>query len=333
MPKLISHPSGDNLEVPLLGFGSAEGSPEGRLMRLDLVDLRLFICVVEAASITHGAAKANMALASASERIRGMEAEVGAALLERGRRGVTLTPAGRTLARHAQIVLQQMEHMRGALAQYAAGLKGYVRLVANASAVSEFLPEALRTFLSRNTAIDIDVEEKPSYDIVRLVAEGFADVGIMADIVDCGGLEVFPFAVDQLVLVTPRRHPLAAQPRPRFRDLLEYDFVGMPATNALQLHLAQHAAQAGRPLKLRVRLGSFDAVCRMVENGVGLAIIPDTAARRCRETMAIRTIRLADPWSLRHLSICVRRLDDLPEYGQRLVRHLQRHNQQERRPL
>jgi DNA-binding transcriptional LysR family regulator len=300
-------------------------------MRLDLVDLRLFIRVVEAASITHGAAKANMALASASERIRGMEVEVGTALLERGRRGVTLTPAGRTLACHAQVVLQQMEHMRGELSKYTVGLKGYVRLVANGSALSEFLPEALNSFLADNSGIDVDIEEKPSYDIVRSVAEGFADLGVVADIADFGDLEVFPFAVDRLVLVVPRGHPLAAQPRPRFRDLLEHDFVGLGATNALQQHLAEHAAQAGRSLKLRVRLGSFDAVCRMVENGIGLAIVPETAARRCRTTMAIRTVRLIDPWSLRHLSVCVRRLDDLPEYGQRLVHHLRRQKQQVRR--
>ena len=291
-------------------------------MRFDLVDLRLFLRVAETSSITHGAAKANMSLPAASERLRGMEQELGAALLERGRRGVKVTAAGRTLVHHAQLVLQQIEHMRSELSEYAGGTKGHIRLVANTSALSEFLPEALKAFLANNPGIDIDIEEQPSYDIIRLVAEGFADIGIVADIVDFGGLETFPFAIDRLVVVMPRKHVLAGARRLSFRDLLDHEFVGLAATNALQQHLGQHAVQAGRPLKLRVRLGGFDAVCRMVENGVGLAVIPETAARRCQQIMAIRIARLSDPWSLRHLNVCVRRLSELPDFAQRLVRHL-----------
>ena len=293
-------------------------------MRFDLVDLRLFLRVAETSSITHGAAKANMSLPAASERLRGMEQELGAALLERGRRGVKVTAAGRTLVHHAQLVLQQIEHMRSELSEYAGGTKGHIRLVANTSALSEFLPEALKAFLANNPGIDIDIEEQPSYDIIRLVAEGFADIGIVADIVDFGGLETFPFAIDRLVVVMPRKHVLAGARRLSFRDLLDHEFVGLAATNALQQHLGQHAVQAGRPLKLRVRLGGFDAVCRMVENGVGLAVIPETAARRCQQIMAIRIARLSDPWSLRHLNVCVRRLSELPDFAQRLVRHLAR---------
>jgi DNA-binding transcriptional LysR family regulator len=291
-------------------------------MRFDLVDLRLFLQVAETSSITHGAGKANMALASASERIRGMEDLLGVALLERGRRGVRPTPAGRALLHHARIVTQQIERMRGELAEHARGLKGHVRLLSNTSALSEFLPEVLNGFLAAYPNIDIDLEESQSYDIVRSVAEGLADVGIVADFVDFAGLETFPFATDRLVLITPRGHPVAGRRNLAFRDLLEHDFVGLGATSALQQHLGQHALQAGRSLKLRVRLNSFDAVCRMVENGVGIAVIPETAARRCRQSMAIRIARLIDPWSLRRLTVCVRSLDALSVHAQRLVEHL-----------
>ena len=291
-------------------------------MRFDLTDLRLFLHVAEAGNITLGAEKANMALASASERIRGMEEILGVALLDRERRGVRLTPAGRALGHHAQIVLQQIARMQGELAEYAAGLKGHVRLSSNTSALTEFLPEALNAFLAVNPQIDIDLEERPSFDIIRAVAEGFSDIGIVADIVAFGALETFPFATDRLVAIVPRRHALAARRSILFRDLLGYEFVGLGATSALQQHLGEHAIQAGQPLKLRVRLNSFDAACRMVENGIGLAVIPATAAIRCRRTMAIRIVRLTDPWALRHLTICVRRLDELPAYAQQLVHHL-----------
>src|ERR1700739_2918884 len=112
-------------------------------MRFDLVDLRLFLLVVEATSITHGAVRAGMALASASERIRLMEESLGAPLLERHRRRVRATAAGAALVHHAQLVIQQLERMREELSEYADGFRGRVRLLANTTAVAEFLPATL----------------------------------------------------------------------------------------------------------------------------------------------------------------------------------------------
>jgi DNA-binding transcriptional LysR family regulator len=291
-------------------------------MRLDLTDLRLFLCIAETASITHGAARANMALASASERIRGMEAALGVALLTRKRRGVELTPAGQALAHHARLVRQQVEHMRSDLSKYAKGLRGHIRLLANASAISELLPERLNRFLAEHSGIDIDIEEKPSYQIVRSVAEGLADIGVVADIVDFGGLEATPFASDRLVLIAPRGHALARGRSWFFHDVLDYEFVGMVTTNALQQYLSEQALQSGKLLTLRVRLNSFDAIGRMVESGIGIAIIPETAADRCRRTMALRVMRLRDAWSLRHLHLCVRKEAELPSHARKLLHFL-----------
>lgn len=313
--------AGDNVAFPQPAFGPLEGKEMPR-MRFDFVDLQLFLHVAEATSITRGAEMSNMALASASERIGKMEELAGVALLERGRRGVILTPAGRAFVHHARLVLQQIEHMKGELSEYAGGQKGRVRMQANASALSEFLPEALKAFLATHPGIDVDLEENSSYGIVRSVAEGFVEIGIVADIVDFGDLEAHAFATDRLVLVTPRDHPVADQHLPSFRSLLDYEFVGLAATNALQQHLGQRAIQAGKPLKLRVRLGSFDAACRMVGNGIGLAIIPETAARRCKRSAAIRISRLADQWALRQLHVCVRRSSDLPPPAHLLLEHL-----------
>lgn len=291
-------------------------------MRFDLTDLRLFLHVAEAASITHGAARANLALASASARIRGMEQALGIALLERGRRGVRLTPAGRALLHHARLVLQQLEHMRGELGDYAQGLKGHVRLLSNTAASTEFLPETLASFLAAHPNIDIDLEERPSHEIVPAVAQGLADLGIVSDAVDLGELETFPFRVDRLVLVVPRGHALARRRRLGFREVLDEDFIGLSAGSALQDYLGQHAAQAGRRLRLRVRLRGFDAICRMVEHGAGLAVVPATAARRCRRSMAVETVGLTDAWALRQLTICVRQLDGLPVHVRRLIAQL-----------
>ena len=291
-------------------------------MRFDVTDLRLFLHVAEAASITHGAARANLALASASARIRGMEEALGIALLERGRRGVRPTPAGLALLHHARLVLQQLEHLRGELGDYAKGVKGHVRLLSNTAALTEFLPELLAAFLAAHPNIDIDLEERPSHEIVPAVAQGLADLGIVSDAVDLAQLETFPFRADRLMLIVPRGHALARRRQIAFREVLDQDFIGLSAGSALQEYLGQRAAQAGRRLRLRVRLRTFDAICRMVEHGAGLAVIPATAAQRCGASMAIATVGLTDAWALRQLTICVRRLEALPVHVWRLVAQL-----------
>ena len=298
----------------------------GDELRFDLTDMQLFLHVVEAGSITAGAERAHIALASASARVRGMEEMLGMPLLLRGRRGVHPTPVGQSLMHHARLVLQQMERMRGELAEYTQGMKGHVRLLCNTAAISEFLPEALATFMVQHPNVDIDLEERLSYDIVRAVGEGLADVGIVADSVDLSGLETYAFRVDRLVAVVPTHGEkmIGAESNQgvAFSKLLDLDFIGLAGDSALQRYLALHAARAGTPLKVRVRLRSFDAICRMVENGVGISVIPETAARRCQQTMAIRCIALSDPWALRNLTICVRRFAELPSYTRKLIEEI-----------
>ncbi len=291
-------------------------------MRFDLTDLRLFVEVADSASITHGASRANMALASASARIRGMEETLGIALLERGRRGVRLTPAGRALLHHARVILQQAERMRGELGDYAQGLKGHVRLLANTSALSEFLPETLAAFLTAYPNIDVDIEERPSYEMVEAISQGLADAGILSDAVDLGDLEIFPFGHDQLVVIVPHGHRFTERRTIAFHEVLDEELVGMSYSSALQQYLGHQAAPLGRQPRLRVRVNSFEAVGRMVEQGVGLAILPDSAALRCRKSMDIASIPLAEAWALRRLIICCRRFAALPVHAQRLIEHL-----------
>ena len=292
------------------------------IVRFDLTDLRLFLHTAEAGSITAGAERAHLTLASASARIRGMEDTLGVPLLTRNRRGVETTAAGRTLVHHARVVLQQMDRMRGELSEYARGLKGYVRLLSNTAAMTEFLPETLSAFLAAHPEVDIDLEELVSHEIVEAIAQGRADIGIVNDAVDLSGLETFPFRHDRLVLVTARDHPLAERRELAFVETLQEDFVGLTGDNALQAYLAGHAARAGHRLKYRVRLRSFDAVCRMVERNVGVGVIPEHAAIRLQRSMGIRRVRLTDAWATRLLRICVRHFDDLPVFARQLIEHL-----------
>ena len=291
-------------------------------MHFDLVDLNLFRHIVEAGSITHGAERAHLALAAASTRIRNMEQALGAALLLRGRQGVTPTQAGRTLLQHARAILRQAESLREDLGAYGGGAAGQVRLLANTNALTEFLPEALSSFLAAHPHVSVDLQERLSDEIVGLIAEGMADIGIVAGTVDVSALETYPFRKDRFVLVVARDHPLAKRAKISFAQVLDHDFVGLDRSSALQRFLAEKAAPIGRPLRLRVQLRSFDAVCRLVECKVGIGIVPETTARRVARTMAIAIVPLTDPWAVRELTICIRRVRDLPPYARQLVEHL-----------
>jgi DNA-binding transcriptional LysR family regulator len=291
-------------------------------MRFDLVDLRLFVTVVEAGSITRGAERLHLAIAAASTRIRNMEAALGIPLLHRERQGVKPTEAGRTLVQHARLLLQQAERMHGDLDQYAEGIRGQVRLLSNTNALTEFLPEPLSAFLAAHPHVNIDLEERLSNEIVRAVAEATADIGIVAGTVEMAGLETLAFRTDRFVLVVGAANELASRERVAFAETLDCDFVGLDRTSALQRFLSEKADGLGRRLKLRVQLRGFDAVCRLVECDVGIGVVPATTAERHAKTMAIRPIELTDAWALRKLTICVRRLSDLPVYARQLVQHL-----------
>jgi len=290
-------------------------------MRFDLVDLALFRHVVEAGSITHGAERAHLALAAASTRIRNMEEALGAALLVRTRQGVTPTQAGRTLLQHARSILRQSERLREDLGAYAGGLAGQIRVLSNTNA-QEFLPEALSSFLAAHPHVSVDLEERLSDEVVGLIAEGVGDLGIVAATVDVSTLETYPFRKDRFVLVVARDHKLGKRTKVPFAQVLDHEFVGLDRASALQRFLADKAARIGQPLRLRVQLRSFDAVCRLVECNVGIGIVPETTARRVGSTMAITAVALSDAWAERDLTICVRDFSELPPYARQLIEHL-----------
>jgi DNA-binding transcriptional LysR family regulator len=291
-------------------------------LRFDLVDLRLFLHVAEARSITHGAERSNLALASASARIRGMETTLGVPLLARDRRGVSMTAAGQCLLEHARLVVQQVERMRGELGSFARGLSGSVRLLSNTAALSEHLPRVLAAFLTANPTISLDIEERESADIASALAAGMADVGIASVAALPDNIEQFPFRDDVLVLIVPQQDAIARKRVLALVDVVDRAFIGLPRESALQRHVVGHATRLGAALNIRARVTSFDAVCRMVETGAGIGIVPEVTARRCRRSMKINAVRLSDQWAKRRLAICVRRLSSLPTGAQRLIEHL-----------
>lgn len=291
-------------------------------MRFDLVDLQLFIAVADARSITGGANRAHLALASASERIKGLEAALGVALFKRGRRGVELTAAGESLLDHARLVLHNVEAMRGDLARFASGVRASVHLLANTSGLSEHLPRALASFLRQHPDINVDVEERESTDIAAAIVNGAADLGFAAEHALPETIERFLFSEDRLMLVVSRRSALAGRRQIDFKDTAGHAFVGLTGATALQVHIGRHAARLGVRLHFRARLRDFDAICQMVAADVGIAVVPKAAARRCARSMGIAMLRIRDAWANRRLVICARSFKGLPHPAKQLIDHL-----------
>jgi DNA-binding transcriptional LysR family regulator len=153
---------------------------------------------------------------------------------------------------------------------------------------------------------------------------GAADIGFAAEHALPEHVERFLFSEDRLTLVAARRSAFAGRRQIDFSDVTACDFVGLTSSTALQSHIAKHAASLGARLRFRARLRDFDAICQMVAAGVGIAVVPEAAAKRCARSMPIMTIRIRDPWANRRLAICARSFKTLPRPAKQLVEFLRK---------
>ncbi len=291
----------------------------------DLTDLRLFLLVVEAGSITAGARAAHLSLAASSARVSAMEQSLATPLLVRGRRGVLPTAAGRALVQHARTVLQQAELLRRDLEEHARSRKHHIGLIGTSAAIREYLPDALGDFLARNPRVNVSVAEAASEASMLAVLAGSADIAFVTERQAIEGLEFFTFVTNRFALVVPRGHRLVQEAGAGvISEALAdgCDVVGLPEGSALQDTWDQRVAGRGAGLNYRVRVPSFDAQLRLIEGGVGVALLPEATARRGARTMAIEVLPLSDPYLVRRLLICVQRFSTLPPETQSLVEHL-----------
>ncbi|WP_284336156.1 LysR substrate-binding domain-containing protein [Comamonas sp. NoAH] len=296
-------------------------------MKLELKDFLLFVQVEKSGSLTKAAEQCFLSLAATSARIKAMEEEAGMPLLIREARGVRLTPPGEAFLFHARAMLQQAQQLEADLQEYGAGLRGHVRVFANTTAVTDFLPDILAAYLMGHPHINVDLQERPNAEIAADIREGRADLGIIAGEVDTHGLTSVHFSTDRLVLVTPdlpRWHGVRSL---GFADVLHEHFVGMHRSSTLQTFLGNISQQLGHKLKLRIQLASFEAMCRMVAAGVGVAVVPESAARRSSTQGQLRQIMLADSWAIRPRYMLVREGSNVASHVQELMQSVMRYHQ------
>jgi DNA-binding transcriptional LysR family regulator len=292
------------------------------LHRLDLVSLSLFAMVARTGSISEGAKLVHLAVGAASKRMTELEAGLGVTLMDRHSRGVRLTPAGRALLEHTRRILGDVDSLAADLSDYASGVTGRVQLWANTSAVTQFLPQEIVSFMAANEGIRIELEEANSSDVVSAVLDGRAELGILADRTPSAGLQLLPYREDRLVLVVPQGHVLAKRQRIFFAEAAEFDFVSLARGTSLAQRLDSETESLGKRLRLRIQVRSFDAMCMMVAAGLGVAVLPHDAVLPHLKSMKLRKIDLQDDWVHRKLLIGVRDLQTLALPARRFIDHL-----------
>ena len=291
-------------------------------MRFDFRDLEQFIAVAETGSIARAAERCHTVASAVSKRLSDLEDSFGTPLLVRGPKGIELTSAGHTFLARARGILHQAEQIDAELRRHASGARGHVRVFANISAIVEFLPAALASFLAKYPDVHIHLEEHVSAAIAAGVADNLADFGILSEVTAVDGLTMTPFRTDELVVVLKPDHALAGEPSLSFGEIVQLPLVGLHANSSLHHLLARAAADAGRPLNFRIRVTSFDAVCAMVAAGLGISVIPKAAATAYAVQLRLNTIPLTEPWARRQLLICTRNDAALPGAARQLLDHL-----------
>ncbi|WP_248795516.1 LysR family transcriptional regulator [Pseudomonas sp. MWU13-2105] len=291
-------------------------------LHFDLLSLRLLIFAAETGNLTRAADKANMTVSAASKRLAELERTTQCPLFVRLPRGLELTAAGQGIAEHARTILEGVNRMASDASDYAVGVRGHVRLCANTSAVVQFLPDDLAPFLRDNPHVRIGLEEALSDPIIQAVESGRADIGIFADNVPAEGLYTLPYRDDRLVLLVPVGHELADERCVSFSDTLGYDYVALNQGSSLLRRITDAAVSAGKVLRVRIQVSSFDGICRMIEAGLGIGILPVQAVRSELLGPRLIAVDLRDDWAQRTLFVGVRDPAQLAPEAARLFEYL-----------
>ncbi len=289
--------------------------------RLDPASLQFFVGVIEEGTIAAIAERHHIAASAVSKRLSDLELELGTPLVNRTNRGIEPTAAGTVLLNLARSVLHSLDEIYFQMREYSAGIRGHVRLLANISALTEFLPGELRAFLAQHPGVHIHLEERISPVVARSITENEGDIGLFV----LGDhpppdLETLPYHVDELVVITPKGHPLDGALEVSFTDTLEYDYIGLHEEAVSQLLKA--AGEANKPLRLRMQISSLDGVCAMVGAGLGIGVLPRNSVRPYVMAQMINVLSLREPWAQRELRLCVRSYESLTAAARLLVDHL-----------
>jgi DNA-binding transcriptional LysR family regulator len=291
-------------------------------MKLDPVSLRLFVAVMEEGTIAEAAVREHIAASAVSKRLSELEQTLATELFIRSNKGTEPTAAAFTLLNLARGVLNDLDGIYAQMREYASGVRGHVRVYANISAITQFLPAELKSFMAQYPQVQVHLQERISSVIAKAVADNAADLGILNDGNYGEALTLLPYHDDELVVVAPQGHPLARRKSVRMAQLLDCDVVGAHPGSVMNHLLTRAAAELGRPLRLRIQVSSYDALCLMVSAGLGVGVMPRQSAQLFVPALPIQCLPLAEPWAQRKLVVAVRDVAALSPAARLLLQHI-----------
>lgn len=290
-------------------------------MKLDPLSLRLFLSVVGEGTIARAAARENIAAAAVSKRLSELEAILDTQLLVRTNKGIAATTAGFYLAFMARGVLTDLDNIAIQMKGFSDGRRGTVRVLANITAMTQFLPTLIKSFMDRYAEVQISLEERESLAVTKAIAENVAEIGIFTRLPHNANIEVYPFRTDELKVLVPSNHPLFDRDEVTFAEALDYDQVVLRSGTHLNFQLLYAASEVGKPLRAKLEVSAYDALCLMVQSGLGIAILPGGSVRNYH-IPDTRVIGLSEKWAKRELVIGVRSIDALSPVGRLFFDHL-----------
>ncbi len=288
-------------------------------MRFDLITLNLVLAVAECKSITAGALREHLALAAASRRLSDIETRLGVRLFERRARGVELTDAGHASVRHVRSLHGALHALESEVVEFSRGIKGHLRVAANAGAIAECLPADLAAFSKANPGIRISLEDLSSAEAQAAVAQGRADVGVFVSPLRDDRLTTHPYRDAALRAIVPADHRLASRSEVDFDALLDHDIVGLPIGTSVHQLMFEHAERHGRVLQARWQVRGFDAIAQLVEAGLGVALLPAVVAERLTRSFHVKGLHLNEPWAHRQYLVAARTQSVQPAAVQRFL--------------
>jgi DNA-binding transcriptional LysR family regulator len=288
-----------------------------------LTTLRLFLSVYSSGNISKASEREHIAPSAISKRIQGFEAQLDTQLFYRHARGVVPTPAGKALAAHAQRLFEDLNRVAADLSSYSDGTRGEVRVHAHSSAVIQYLPEQLESFVQRYPEVDILLREETSLEVLQSMMDGMVDIGVIDGNVPVPvGIRVLPYLRDRLIALVPACHSLASRNSIDFADIRDCDHVGLETGVSLQVLVSRAAEMKGFQLKTRIEVKTLEAATRMVEVGLGVAILPEKVVKYRANNSKVRIVRLRDEWAIRDLVLCVKDQQPLTASADLMLEHL-----------
>jgi len=267
---------------------------------MDLELLRSLVAVSEHGAITEAARILGLSQSALSRRILQLEEALGAPLLERSRRGASLTEMGRLTVAEGRDLLERYDRLRNDISAHLRHEAGCVRIGGGATAVSFLLPRAIASFQRRHPGVRFQLKETSSYEIENDVAQERLELGIVTLPTRNPELAVRPLYDDRIVLVGARDHPLTRRRRPPLSALRDQVLVGFEADSAIRRLIDGALREAGISVNVVMELRSIAAILQMVALTGNLAFVSELGLRGAR---GVRIISLRGLSIVRSLAI------------------------------